>query len=286
MAAGSFVFRTLQSPLDMASVSSRIDGPVAVIGDVHGQTGKLKQIIGKLAQLPDIQKRWIVFIGDLVDRGPDSAGAVRIFFEIKAQHDRVTWLCGNHELTMMGALGLLPAPSYIDFAGRWIQSYSSEPTFASYGVPYGDLEALKKAIPEEHKRVMADLPWCIEHPDFLFVHAGMDRNLPFDTQLRILRQRDYTLSNPPWLYSKDFIVAGAPMDAPVPLVVGHVPVPQVRFDNGMINVDTGAGADGELSCLLLPEGEVLQSESFRPSSGFPMQTPPPRRPAPPWWKLW
>ena len=45
MAAGSFVFRTLQSPLDMASVSSRIDGPVAVIGDVHGQTGKLKQYV-------------------------------------------------------------------------------------------------------------------------------------------------------------------------------------------------------------------------------------------------
>ncbi len=271
----------------MASVPQRIDGPVAVIGDVHGQTAKLKQIIGQLARLPDIQKRWILFIGDMVDRGPDSAGAVRIFFELQSQHDKVTWLCGNHEFAMMGALGLLPTPPFLDFAGRWIQNYNSESTFASYGVPHGDIEALKAAMPETHKRVMADLPWCIEHPDFLFVHAGMDRNLPFDTQLRILRQRDYTLSNPPWLYSKDFVLLGAPMDAPVPLIVGHVPVPQVQFAQGMVNVDTGAGADGELSCLLLPEGEVLQSQSVRRPQGFSAPPPPPpKRPAQPWWKLW
>ena len=55
----------------MASVPTRIDGPVAVIGDVHGQVDKLRRIITKLAAVPGISERWIVFIGDLVDRGPD-----------------------------------------------------------------------------------------------------------------------------------------------------------------------------------------------------------------------
>ena len=86
----------------MPSTPSRIDGPVAVIGDVHGQTDKLRRIIAQLAKLPDIHRRWIVFIGDLVDRGPDPAGTVKLYCDLAKQHDKVTWLCGNHELAMAG----------------------------------------------------------------------------------------------------------------------------------------------------------------------------------------
>lgn len=264
----------------MSSVPQRIDGPVAVIGDVHGQTDKLRQIIAQLARLPDIQRRWIVFIGDLVDRGPDPAGSVNLYCDLAKQHGKVTWLCGNHELAMAGSLGLIESPDYIDFAGRWLQHYDSETTFASYGVPHGDLDGLREALPEEHKRLMSDLPWSIEHRDYLFVHAGLDRNMPFETQVRILRERDYTLSHPSWLYSKDFIIAGPPMDAPVPIVVGHVPLPQVRFGNGMITTDTTGGTSGELSCVLLPENTVLQSGNGRPqlvSANVQKR---------PWWKVW
>ena len=264
----------------MSSVPQRIDGPVAVIGDVHGQTDKLRQIIAQLARLPDIKRRWIVFIGDLVDRGPDPAGTVNLYCELAKQHDKVTWLCGNHELAMAGSLGLIDAPDYVDFTGRWIPHYSSESTFASYGVPHGDLKGLKNALPEEHRRLLSDLPWSIEHRDYLFVHAGLDRNMPFETQVRILRERDYTLSHPPWLYSKDFIIAGPPADAPVPIVVGHVPLPQVRFGNGMITTDTTGGVDGELSCVLLPENAVFQSGTSRPQQATTTTQ------SRPWWKVW
>jgi len=266
----------------MPSVPTRIDGPVAVIGDVHGQTDKLRQIISQLARLPDIHRRWIVFIGDLVDRGPDPAGTVNLYCDLAKQHDRVTWLCGNHELAMMGSLGFINAPDYIDFAGRWLNHYDSHTTFASYGVPHKDLAALKEALPEEHRRLMSDLPWSIEHHDYLFVHAGLDRNMPFETQVRILRERDYTLSHPPWLYSKDFIFAGPPPDCPVTVVMGHVPVPEVQFRSGMIATDTSGGVAGELSCVLLPERLILQS-----GSAIPRQpAPPTARQAKPWWKVW
>jgi len=249
----------------MASVPTRIDGPVAVIGDVHGQTSQLREIIAQLAKLPDIHRRWIVFIGDIVDRGPDPAGAVNLYCDLAKQHDKVTWLCGNHELAMAGSLGLFDVPDYIDFRGRWTSHYSSESTFESYGVQHNDLEGLRAALPEEHVRFLSDLPWAIEHREYLFVHAGLDRNIPFETQIRILRERDFTLSHPPWLYSKDFILKGPPPDCPVPVVIGHVAIPKVQFGNGTIAIDTTGGFGGALSCVLLPENIVLQSSFAGPA---------------------
>ena len=78
----------------------------------------------------------------------------------------------------------------------------------------------------------------------------------------------------------------------MPLVVGHVPVPRVQSALGMIMTDTGAGSDGELSCVLLPEGNVLQSQPEIRHRGFsmdgPAPPPPPRPPQvnKPWWKVW
>lgn len=277
----------------MSSVPDRIDGPVAVIGDVHGQVQLLRQIIGELARTPDISRRWIVFVGDLVDRGPDSAGVIKLFFELREQHKRVTWVCGNHEYAMMGALGLLPCPDYVDFSGRWVDHYGAEATFASYGVENGDLEGLREAIPDKSLQVMADLPWAVQHPDFLFVHAGLDLNLPFDLQLRILQERDYTQSHPAWMYTREFLEQGTPLDCPVPVIVGHVPQAEVRTSRGAVGIDTGAGHGGALSCLMLPEGRVLQAghaerPDVSPFDAAPQPGAPQRlaRPAAanPWWK--
>ena len=143
----------------MSSVPTRIDGPVAVIGDVHGQTEKLRSLIGKLAKFPDIRRRWIVFIGDLVDRGPDPAGTVDLFCELAKQHKKVTCLCGNHELAMACSLELIKTPDFVDFSERWLQHYDSHTTFESYGVAHKDIDALRAALPEEHTRLLSDLPW-------------------------------------------------------------------------------------------------------------------------------
>jgi len=272
----------------MPAVPTRIDGPVAVIGDVHGQTEKLRSIIGQIARLPDIEDRWIVFVGDLVDRGPDPAGTVQLYCELAEQHSKVTWVCGNHELAMADSLGLLPTPDFVDLSQSWVSHYLSEPTFESYGVPHGDLKALRKAVPESHARLLADLPWSVEHSDYLFVHAGLDKNMSFETQVRVLRERDYSLGHPPWLYSKEFIIAGAPLDSPVPVVVGHVPLPAVQIQKGMIAIDTGSGNGGPLSCVLLPEQKVLSSEPQAAPSASPSVPPPPPRVESqrPWWRPW
>ena len=269
----------------MSSVPTRIDGPVAVIGDVHGQVDKLRRIIEKLATVPGIASRWIVFIGDLVDRGPDPKGAVDVYCELAAQHDKVTWVCGNHELAMAGSIGLIQVPDFVDWPGRWLPHYDSDKTFDSYGVPFGDLQALRESLPEQHARLMSDLPWSVEPAKYLFVHAGLDVNLPFNMQVNILRERDYSLAHPVWLYDKSFVRGSAPSDCPVTVVVGHVPLKGVRFGQGVIGTDTTGGVMGELSCVLLPENIVITSgDDPPPGPQRPGQTQPQQKK--PWWKPW
>lgn len=265
----------------------RIDGPVAVIGDVHGQVDKLDVLLRKLAALPDAHRRWVVFIGDLVDRGPDPRGAIERVVQLKKSHGRVTAISGNHELAMSAALRVVDVPDYSDWPMRWLDHYGSQQTFASYGVEFGQLDALRRALPADHVQCLADLPWCVEHPDYFFVHSGLDPHSPYEVQRSILTKRDFTLNRPTWLCSKSLPFAETPADCPKTIVSGHVPVPQVQFHQRKILIDTTGGVQGDLSCVLLPERQVVTS------GNGPMTSAPPvgRRTAPAkeksgWFGLW
>lgn len=244
-----------------------ISGPVAVIGDVHGQVDQLGRILEQLQRLPDYERRWIVFIGDLVDRGPDPKGAIDLMLDLMVHHGRTTIVAGNHELAMAGALKLVPTPEYSDWSARWLDHYGCEPTFRSYGCDMGDLPGLAEQIPSGHRSLLADAPWCVEHPEYFFVHAGVDPNSPFAVQREILRARDFTLNRPQWLCSKSLPFEEPPRDCPYVVVSGHVKVPQVQFGRKRILVDTTGGEGGSLSCALLPENKVIHSDpNARPAA--------------------
>lgn len=265
----------------MRPFKTRIDGPVAVIGDVHGQVDKLVAVLDRLQRLPDFERRWIVFIGDFVDRGPDPKGALDLFCDLAAKHPRTTAVAGNHEFAMAAALGLLPTPEYSNWASRWLDHYNADATFQSYGVEFGELQELHAALPEIHRTVLSDLPWCVEHPRYLFVHAGVDPNTPFEMQLRILRQKDFSLNRPQWLCSKTLVNADMPGDCPLTVVSGHVSFPQVQFRPKRILVDTTGGFAGDLSCVLLPEKKVITSggavlQEASTAAGASKS----------WWKVW
>lgn len=261
-------------------LASQIQGPVAVIGDVHGQTEKLLAILRQLEQLPDFQDRWIVFIGDFVDRGPNPRGAVQIFLDLLKHHPKTTAVAGNHEFAMGGALGWYPTPDNCEWDKRWVEHYDSDTTFASYQCAHGDLADLGNKLPPRHREVLSGLPWVVEHPRLLFVHAGLDPNTPFSMQLRILQQKDYTLNRPQWLCSKSFVKSDPPTDCPVPVVSGHVYVPAVELRPRRILVDTTGGTTGELSCVLLPEKRVITS------AGPATATVAAGGGEKPWWKVW
>lgn len=238
---------------------TRIQGPVAVVGDVHGHVDKLHAVLEQLQALPDFEQRWLVFIGDFVDRGPDPKGAVDLFLSVLKHHPRTTAIAGNHEFAMGAALGWLPVADFTHWGERWVAHYDAETTFESYGAPHGDIAALAQKAPQRHRELLAGLPWAVWHPQFVFVHAGLDPATPFDVQRRILDQKDFTLNHPQWLCSKSYVDTDPPPDCPVPVVSGHVKVPAVQIRPRRILIDTCGGFDGDLSCVLLPEKRVISS---------------------------
>ncbi len=261
----------------MQNLAGRIEGPVAVIGDLHGQAEELESILTALREAPDYQERWIVFIGDFVDRGPDPKRIMEMVLDLCREHPKTTAVAGNHDLAMVASLNWIETPDYANWSERWLDHYDAQTTFASYGAEFGNLEELDKSIPDEHRLFLTDLRWVVEHPEYLFVHAGLDTNAPFEMQLRILRQKDLSLAQPQWLCSKSLVQADAPPDCPLTVVSGHTKVPRVEFKSKRILVDTTGGRSGDLSCALLPEKRVLTSAGELVEAQASQSS---------WWKIW
>lgn len=272
----------------MFTFKTKIQGPIAVIGDVHGQVDKLQVVLERLAKLPEFQHRWVVFIGDFVDRGPDPKKAIDMVLEFANQHPRTTAIMGNHEFAMCSALGWLPGGEGSVWSQRWVSHYSPEPTFESYGAAIGDLADLAAKVPAAHRDFLVNLPWCVEHPQLLFVHAGLDPNIPFGVQMRILQQKDFSLNRPQWLCEKSFVEVDPPMDCPVALVSGHVKVEEVVIRPRRILMDTTGGESGDLSCVLMPERRVINSSTKEQTTVRPDLNRPPVAAggSSAWWKIW
>ena len=90
----------------MRALATRIDGPVAVIGDVHGYADKLATVLERLRETDGFDRRWLVFIGDFVDRGPDPKSVMEIVTDLLVEHARTTAIAGNHEFALCAALAV------------------------------------------------------------------------------------------------------------------------------------------------------------------------------------
>jgi serine/threonine protein phosphatase 1 len=267
-------------------LKTKIHGPIAVIGDLHGQTEKLSIVLDRLRQTPDFDRRWVVFIGDFVDRGPDSKAGIEMVLDFIKTHHRTTAVMGNHEFAMCSALGWLPVTETSSWGERWVELYNSEKTFSSYGAKIGDLKDLAEKVPATHREFLSDLPWCVEHPQLLFVHAGLDPNMPFKVQLRILQQTDYLLNRPQWLCEKSFVDMDPPADCPFTVVSGHVKVDKVVMRPRRILVDTTGGDSGELSCVLMPEKRIITSAKNEAPVNLEQSASTNESSSTKWWKLW
>lgn len=259
--------------------ATRIDGPVAVISDVHGYHQPLERILRELSCRPDARSRWIVLIGDLVDRGPNPCAVLDLVAEFVQQGIRLTAVMGNHELAMAGALDWVNCPAYSDWGKRWVSHYNSVTTFESYGASAGDLAGLKSLVPAMHHDMLVSMPWMVEHPQYLFVHAGLDPVQPFDLQKRILQARDFQLNRPIWLCGKELIDSPIPQGCHQTVVSGHVKVDEVQFRPKRILIDTSGGESDRISCVLLPENIVMTADGeVAGASNSPGKRS--------WWNVW
>ena len=222
---------------------------IYAVGDVHGRADLLYDLFMRIDD--DLKARPIadsvhVFLGDYVDRGPNSRQVIDLLIARRRQHN-VLFLKGNHEEC---ALQFLSDPTMLS-AWRDMGGLS---TLVSYGVaptrrndPQSQHEAstaFRQVLPDSHRRFIQGLALSFSCGDFFFVHAGARPGIPLQKQSQqdLLWIRDDFL-----MHEEDFGMV---------VVHGHTPLyePDIRWNR--VNIDTGAYATGRLTCLVLEEDDM------------------------------
>ncbi|MBR0382211.1 MAG: serine/threonine protein phosphatase [Eubacterium sp.] len=210
-----------------------------VIGDIHGCHKEAKILIDILIKedkyCPD--KDRLIFIGDYIDRGENPRLAVRYVRELQEKYgNKVIALMGNHEDMLL---------AYMTRHGEnWLYNGYS-PTLASYR---GHEEEFR-----DDMEWMAGLPLYYEDDDFVYVHAGVDKDIPMEEQLddTMLWTRSAFYQNPK-AYSKKVIFGHTPT-----LFLGNTVDPLWLNDGNDIAIDTGCVFHGRLTGLIIEDGQIL-----------------------------
>ena len=227
------------------------------VGDIHGHRVLLDEMLGAISD--DIHRmpparNLVVFLGDLIDRGPDSAGVIERLANLNDELFSAVFITGNHEEVL---LRILEGESSL--MSDWLR-FGGLQCAQSYGIDgqrlrmMDEVEAarlIRDAIPEAHQRFLRSFADSFTAGDYLFVHAGIRPGLPIEqqslTDLRWIRS--------PFLECRE--------RHPQVVVHGHSISREVEFLPGRIGVDTGAYRSGVLSAVVF-EGDdrrILQVRS-------------------------
>ncbi len=200
------------------------------IGDIHGCSKALRGLVETIDPQPNDR---LIFLGDYVDRGPDSRGVIDFLLDLE-KHCQTIFLLGNHEIMFRGALrGLDPQ--------LWLQIGGS-PTITSYG---GKLDN----VTDDHIRF---LDHCVPHfetDQHLFVHANYLHDLP------LAEQPEQSLF---WEHLSDRIPE--PHYSGKHVFLGHSPQPHGKIGayGHFTCLDTGCFADYWLSAVDVESGQSWQ----------------------------
>lgn len=238
------------------------DWPAAVyaIGDVHGCLDQLLALESLLADdgLNFEGEKWLITLGDHIDRGPASAAVIEHVRGPAPAGFRRFALLGNHEQIMLDFLGNPAAHAY------WLDEGGTQ-TLGSYGVaadypPLRGLASLEErlaSIPPTHRQFMSELPLCVSLPGWLFVHAGIRPGIPLAMQT----DEDLIWIRAPFLTSQ--------LTGGLRVVHGHTPGRDIVATPHRINVDTHCYHTGRLSAVrVTPDGGTSFLSVDGPPSGF------------------
>lgn len=219
------------------------------VGDIHGRADLLEPLLALIEA--DIAQTGahepvVVFLGDYVDRGPNSREVIDLLLSGRPQGAECIFLKGNHEAAMMDfVLGRPGARAWLSHGGLdTLVSYGVEPPFlgADDEQVQAARRALLEAIPLAHHRFLGGLRDFFCAGPYLFAHAGMDPAKPLVDQT----ERDLLWTREPFLSDRKPL--------PYRVVHGHTPVPEPHVDARRIGVDTGAYATGVLTAARLAGG--------------------------------
>jgi len=209
-----------------------------VIGDIHGCAGSLKKLIKKIGK-KELSRRIIVFIGDYIDRGPDSKGVVDFLLKLSTVYN-CTFLRGNHEQMLLDSL-------QENKEKLWFVNGGLD-TLGSYGV------SKAQEIPSSHQNFYLATKLYHDTTDYFFVHAGISPKKKISQSIT---------DNDP----DEFLWTRSHLDTECTrwektVVFGHTPVSEVVMEKNKIGLDTGCVYPdrglGKLTAIKLPEKEIIQ----------------------------
>ncbi|MFD4689353.1 polynucleotide kinase-phosphatase [Streptomyces sp. NPDC058463] len=225
-----------------------LTGPFDIIGDIHGCSSELESLLGKLGYTDGAhpEGRTAVFVGDLVDRGPDSPGVLRRVMSMVSAGNA---LCvpGNHENKL----------------GRYLKGRQVQ-------VRYGLAETIEQLEredvkdPEFREQVKEFIDGLVSHyvldgGQLVVCHAGLPEKYHGRTSGRV---RSHALYGDTTGETDEF---GLPVRYPwaedyrgrAAVVYGHTPVPTTSWVNNTLCLDTGAVFGGKMTALRWPEREIV-----------------------------
>lgn len=244
-------------------------GPFDVIGDVHGCRAELESLLTELGYVLDgagakhPEGRRAVFVGDLVDRGPDSPGVLRLVMNMVAAGTALC-VCGNHEAKLLKAL-----------RGKAVQR--------THGLAE-TLEQMAAQPPEFRDEVERFLDGLISHyvldeGRLVVAHAGLIERYQGRSSGRV---REFCLYGQTTGETDEY---GLPVRYPwaedyrgaATVLYGHTPVPGAEWVNNTLCLDTGCVFGGRLTALRYPERAVVSVPAARvyyePAKPFPPPAP-------------
>lgn len=197
---------------------------IYAIGDIHGCLDPLQRLMD---QIHPSEADEVVFMGDYVDRGPDSKGVIDFLLALKG---RCSFLMGNHERMFLDYLQGRERPLFLYNGGA--------ATMESYGGLSG--------IPAAHLAFLNGLRLYYETDEYLFVHGGIRPGIPLE------QQDPHDLL---WIREEFYAYTGR---YPKTVVFGHTPMREVLMAEDRIGIDTACVYGNKLTCLILPSREVIQ----------------------------
>lgn len=213
---------------------------IIAIGDIHGCAATLEVLLDRLSVNGDDH---LVFVGDYIDRGPNSKAVIDLLLELRQEHP-CTFLRGNHEAFMLDYLDM-------DAFDLWRMN-GGLATLSSYS---NGQDAIH--IPDAHIHFVRHTELYLDTPDFFFVHAGLRPNLSIEENKR-------RCSEDVFLWERSHLDAPA-LAWEKPVVCGHTPQAHPVNRDKLINIDTGCVYHmhpnmGHLTAVRLPEREFTMVE--------------------------
>jgi len=221
-------------------------GRLYVFGDIHGQAGMLDGILDRIA--PDRKADKLIFLGDYIDRGPEAKQVVDRLLALQRAGYNTVFLKGNHEAMLLDSYLTGRQPEFFLRNG-------GEATLKSYGL---EIFPPKEArLPAAHQVFFEELKKYHTEPGYIFVHAGLRPGVPLEDQV----ETDLF-----WIRDEFF---GQDHDWGATVIFGHTPFHEPFQRGEMIGIDTGTAYGGHLTCLVLPDMKIIQSENHHRAAAEP-----------------